>query len=103
MLSDHDASDLHFEGLGAQAATAAAAASELAATLQRWTADHRGVRIEQLSVAPYAADGVLALVAYTEDVLPSDAQEAVAAAVEEIHEAQHNDTPLVAEEPPSAG
>ncbi len=99
MLSEFSAPEIQFSGLGASGSTAAEAAERLAVLLRQWTAAHQGCRILQLSVLPAVAGaspataaesfGAMALVAYTETGLTSeDAAEAVAAAVEEIRDAQ---------------
>lgn len=101
MLSDHKAQEVHFAGLGAQDASASAAGAALADALQQWASQHPEARIEQLSLSAFGANGALALLAYTDSPLPADPQEAVAAAVEEIHVAQQASITDVVETPPS--
>jgi hypothetical protein len=95
MLSEHTAGGLHFAGLGASGDTAAIAAQRLAAELQRWAQQHEHCRVLQLSVQPAPQPGTAepcglsALIVYSDGGLNSaDAAEAVAAAVEEIQQAQ---------------
>ncbi len=95
MLSEHEAGELRFAGVGAQGASAAEAAARLAEALHGWVEQHEHSRIAQLTVQPAGQDGgpqpfgLAALIVYTEGVLDSaDAAEAVAAAVEEIQNAQ---------------
>jgi hypothetical protein len=97
MLSEHDAQEIRFAGLGANAATAAAAAEQLASALREWCARQEGCRLLQLSVLSAVPGGTvqvfgygaMAVIAYVEESLSNtSAARAVAAAVEEIHEAQ---------------
>lgn len=99
MLSEHQAPEIHFAGLGSNAATAAEAAAQLAAALRQWCVGRDGCRVLQLSVLPAvpapgvsaagSSFGAMAIVAYVDGALSSEsAAEAVAAAVEEIHDAQ---------------
>jgi hypothetical protein len=101
MLSDHQAPDLHFAGLGAEGSTAAEAAELLALALRHWAVDHDGCRIVQLTIlpaaaapvgaaaSPAAAFGASAMIIYIDGALgTADVAEAVAAAVEEIQQAQ---------------
>ena len=100
MLSDHQAGELRFAGVGAQGTSADDAAQQLATALRDWSGRHSECRIEQLCILPAvpaavgsaAAShpfGAVALLVYVESSLtPRDAAEAVAAAVEEIRDAQ---------------
>ncbi len=99
MLSEFPAPEIHFRGLGASGSTAAEAAERLASLLRQWTASHPACRVLQLSILPAVpgqpavgrddAIGAMAVIAYTESgITTADVAEAVAAAVEEIHEAQ---------------
>jgi len=95
MLSEFPAHEIEFAGVGAEAASAAEAAVGLADFLRGWCTAHAAVRILQLSVMPATHSGgdrgfgAMALIAYTRTTLTElDAAVAVAAAVEEIHEAQ---------------
>lgn len=110
MLSDHQAPELHFAGLGAGGATAAEAAEALAAELRRWTAEHEDCRMVQLAVtpAPTAAThpeapafNLSALIVYLNGALGSeDAAQAVAAAVQELQQAQAPAVELPEDDPP---
>jgi len=105
MLSDHQAIELHFAGVGASGPTAPAAAEALALALRQWTAAHDDCRVVQLTVtpAPVAAApadtpafNLCALIVYLNGALGSeDMAQAVAAAVQELHQAQapENDPP----------
>ena len=104
MLSEHEAGALRFAGVGAQGASAAEAAAQLADELRRWVEEHEHSRIAQLAVQPAGQGGgpqpfgLAALIVYTDGALDNaDAAEAVAAAVEEIQNAQadrlENDPP----------
>jgi len=92
MLSEHEASSLHFVGLGASGGNPEDAARELASSLRQWTAAHTGSRIVQLSIMPSStgqSHGAMAVVVYVESELSEvDTAEVVAAVVEEIHESQ---------------
>ncbi len=98
MISDYSAGQLHFAGVGAEGDSAATAATRLAEALRAWTAAHEECRIVQLSVTGPAVGGtrtgaatyaLAAMIAYVEVGLSTaDAAQAVAAAVDEIHEAQ---------------
>ncbi|MHB8574080.1 MAG: hypothetical protein ACYDCQ_01990 [Dehalococcoidia bacterium] len=102
MISEYPAPQVLFAGLGAEGHTATEAAEQLAAALRQWCLAHEECRMLQLSVTPAspAAEGagrgqsfgIMAIVAYVETGLTSaDAAGAVAAALEEIHEAQVTD------------
>lgn len=104
MLSEHEAGELHFAGVGVQGASAAEAATRLAEALREWAQQHEHSRVAQLSVQPAGQGGGLqpfglaALIVYTDGALDSAAAaEAVAAAVEEIQKTQtdrmENDPP----------
>jgi|SRR5579885_451374 len=104
MLSEHEAGELRFAGIGAQGASAAEAATRLAEELRGWTEQHEHSHVMQLSVQPAGQGGgsqpfgLAALIVYTEGTLDSAAAaEAVAAAVEEIQNAQ---TDRLENEPP---
>jgi hypothetical protein len=108
MLGDYEAGEIRFAGLGADGLSAESVAALLAASLTRWAEAHAGSRIQQLSVLPawqmpgtsgVSSCGAMALIAYTEGTLePIAAAQAVAAAVEEIHEAQTLESDLDAED-----
>ncbi len=112
MLSEHQAPEIQFAGLGSNAATAAEAAAQLATALRQWCVGRDGCRLLQLSILPAvpapgvtgagSSFGAMAIVAYVDGALSSEsAAEAVAAAVEEIHDAQvAGGDPSIA--PPSA-
>jgi hypothetical protein len=101
MVSEYPAPQIHFAGLGAEGQTAAEAAEGLAAALRQWTSAHEECRVLQISVTPALGTfgtspsprfGVTAIVVYVETALTqADAAHAVAAALEEIHEAQTGD------------
>ncbi|HZQ34367.1 MAG TPA: hypothetical protein VFD32_00425, partial [Dehalococcoidia bacterium] len=57
MLSEHEAGELRFVGLGAEGATTAEAAERLAEALQSWTQQHEHSRIAQLTVQPAGQGG----------------------------------------------
>lgn len=94
MLSEHEAAELRFAGVGAQGANAEEAAVKLAEALQGWAQQHEHSRIAQLTIQPAGQSGpqpfgLAALIVYTDGALDrADAAEAVAAAVEEIQNAQ---------------
>lgn len=99
MLSEFLASEIQFVGFGSNASTAAEAAAQLAVALRQWCSTRDDCRVLQLSVLPAVpaagvggatgSYGAMAIIAYVEAALATDAAaEAVAAAVEEIHVAQ---------------
>src|SRR4051794_32323574 len=100
MLSEFQAGELRFDGLAASGESAAEAGARLAEALRGWVQAHASSRVVQLSVVPAVPEGAsaagggsayatLALVTYVDSALEAGtAARAVAAAVEEIHEAQ---------------
>ena len=98
MLSEFPASEIRFTGLSAGGTTAGEAAAALAAVLEQWASSRENMRLLQLTVhPPSAAIGAgreagfeaTATIVYVDTGLKvEDMAEAVAAAVEEIHEAQ---------------
>jgi hypothetical protein len=105
MLSEYPAGDLRFEGLGADGATVEEASQQLAGALARWAEVHSECRLIQLAVLPAApasggrSHAAMAVLTFVEPALDGDATAAaVAAAVEEIHEAQ-----VVADDEPADG
>ena len=88
MLSDHHARDLRFYGLGAAAHQPDLAAVALAAELSAWATAHPEARLQQLMIAPHGGDGLAALLAYTDGAPAPEAQQAIAAAIEEIRTGQ---------------
>src|SRR5262249_9140047 len=100
MIGEYPADELEFEGIGVSGSSTAEAAQLLAEALTRWGATHAQARIVQLDMPPAVQDrpaadkggasfAAMALITYVSPVLDgAAAAEAVAAAVEEIHEAQ---------------
>ena len=96
MLSDHHARDLHFDGVGARESEPARTAAALAEALRGWAAAHPEARLQQLTFASLGEHGLAALLAYTDGAPAPEAQEAIAAAMEELRTTQ----PEIPDPPP---
>lgn len=93
MLSDHHARDLRFDGVGARGPEPGKVAGALAAELRAWAAAHPEARLQQLTIAPQGGEALTALIAYTDGAPAPEAQEAIAAAMEEIRTGQVESDP----------
>ena len=100
MLSDHHARDLRFYGLGAAAHQPDLTAVALAAELSAWATAHPEARLQQLMIAPHGSDGLAALLAYTDGAPAPEAQQAIAAAIEEIRTGQPDPPDQLPNPPP---